>query len=129
MNKKEIIFEVGYFEPTEEFLEKLHSLGYKSFTLEARMDKEMIQWIKENGSSFDGTLIYKGNYNIKYRIGFAGLLLVIPVDISKNWKLKEFGRRDLVQVAYVEVHKNEIGMTYLSETGEYDIPLKKEAVC
>ena len=54
--KQNIIFEVGNFEPTEEFLKMLHSLSYESFTLEARMDKRIIQWLQENGSSMDGYL-------------------------------------------------------------------------
>ena len=121
--KQEIIFEVGNFEPTLEFLNKLHSLGYDSFTLEARMNKEMIQWLQENGSSMDDFLVYKGSPNINFKIGFSGLLIVLPIDTEKNWRLIPYGKRDLIQVEYVEIHKNKIGQTFFVPTGEYDIPI------
>lgn len=121
--KQEIIFEVGHFKPTEDFLKFLNSLGYNSFTLEARMDKRMIQWLYENGSSFDGYLIYKGNLDYQFKIGFSGLLVVIPIDTEKNWRIIPYGKRDLIQVEYIELHRSSIGQTFFVPTGEYDIPI------
>ncbi len=124
--KKEIIFETGNFEPTEEFLNMLHSFHYDYLSLEARMDERVIQWIKENGSVFDDCLVYKGKSSYNYKIGFAGLLFIIPVDTEKSWRLVPYGKRDLKQVAYVQVNRSPIGMTSLLETREYDTPIRKE---
>lgn len=127
MSKKNIIFEVGNFEPTDDFLEMLHSFGYETFNMDARMDKRIIAWLHQNGDSMDDCLVYKGRTNFNYKIGFSGVLLVIPVDTNKNWRFASYGNRDLVKVQYVEVHKTTLGQVSFIPTGEEDIPIRKEA--
>lgn len=124
--KQNMVFEVGHFEPTDEFMNMLHSLGYESLSIEARKDTRVIIWLQQNGVSMDNCLVYKGRYNMNYRIGFSGVLVVIPVDTEKKWRFVSYGSRDLVKIQYVEVHKTVLGQVSFVPTGEEDVPIRKE---
>ena len=80
------------------------------------------------GNSLPSCSLYKGSPNCNFKIGFSGLLLVLPIDTEKNWRIVPYGRRDLIQAEYIEIHRNKIGQTCFVPTGEYDTPIRKDSI-
>lgn len=123
--RKEIIFTSGIFELDDKFKKFLRGIGYTYLSEEAREDARVIQFIKDNGTSFWGYLVYKGRESYNFKIGFAGFAYIINVDTSKQWIL-EYTDTDLRKVSYVKVNTSNNGMISLESTGKYDKPLKFE---
>lgn len=108
--KKEILLYTRYFEPQDELVEYVKSLGYNNFyDFEVQYDERVVQFVKERMTEkLWDYFIYKGKKSYKFRIGFAGFVVVAEVDTDKDWIVQE-NNTGKPYIQYVKIVRNKYG--------------------
>lgn len=93
MLKKMVIFSM--WNPTDEFLNFIKSLGYENYKdFDCMFDERVVKFVEEhydycierNGVEYKR---YKGREDHNFRVGYCGAAHVVEVDTSKTWRISE----------------------------------------
>lgn len=111
MLMKAIIFS-DWFQPTDEFKEFCHSLGYtdenynKNFNL--MFDERVIKFCEERLTELWDEKVYRGRESTSFRVGFCGSGYIREIDVDKKWVI-ERSNVDAPIITYVEPEVNRYG--------------------
>lgn len=85
--QKIILFSEG-FNPKEEFIQFVTSLGYTSYkTLDCRFNPKIIEFVEQRLEKYSDYQFYKGVESTDYMCGFEGVCYIHEVDTSRKWSI------------------------------------------
>lgn len=97
----------GIFEPTKEFDRLIKSKGYKGlWSIEARTDKDLIEYIEKNISEEHRVLQGKDYWTY---------VCVVEVDTSKPWCIEDYDGSEYIKYIRYEVLNKELNYVRMTE--------------
>lgn len=117
INNKEIILYSDDFVADDKLINFANELGYTDIKdINCRMDKKIINFIKNNSNELDNHKIYKGKSNENKKHGFNGFAFIKNVDTSRLWTISNKNNRYFNSLEY---HENILYLNLYQQKDNY----------